>query len=167
MTTDEFIGVLKKIQKGDSQAAEKLYNEYFPKIYISIWQILKDRNDSYDVAMDVFIKLCMYSNVDGIRTHKWFIKVMAENAAKDFLRTRKHLADLSKYENRITVQMEEALWITDIVKELTDEETEILISHVIWNEKFSVVAARKNVSVITIKRKYKRIKAKIETLYQK
>lgn len=43
MTTDEFVGILKKIQKGDSQAAEKLYNEYFPKIYISIWQILKDR----------------------------------------------------------------------------------------------------------------------------
>lgn len=166
MTTEEFVGIIKKVQTGDPRAAEKLYNAFFPKIYMAVWQILKDRNDSYDVAMDVFIKLCMYPDADGIRTHKWFVKVMAENAAKDFLRTRKRLAGLSEYENRITVQMQETLWITDIVQELTDDEAEILISHAIWDEKFSVIAEKKGVSVITVKRTYKRVKAKIRTLYQ-
>ena len=51
MEREEFINILARLQEKDIKALEKLYNEYFDRIYsIALYEV-KNRDDAYDLAM--------------------------------------------------------------------------------------------------------------------
>ena len=61
MTDAEFIKNLKGAVNRDAAALEKIYLAYFKKLFGTALFVLRDRDDAYDAATDVILKLCDYS----------------------------------------------------------------------------------------------------------
>lgn len=75
---------------------EKLYNEYFPKIYNYIFYRLMSREDTEELVSEVFIKVA--TNLERFDSEKaqfktWIYRI-AQNTLIDFYRTRKPEASL-------------------------------------------------------------------------
>lgn len=164
METKEFIELLKRLQSGDRSAVEKLYEEYFPKIYAQACMLLRNRQNAYDVAMNVFMKLYKYPSVEEIRNPRGLLKVMTQNAFKDYLRTENRNLELADW-LASPVAVDEGIWLTDITDALTDEEREIFTLHLVWGYTLIQTAEKLQRPLPTVKRRYKEIKRKIKELY--
>lgn len=75
---------------------EKIYNEYFPKIYNYIFYRLMSREDTEELVSEVFIKVA--TNLERFDSEKaqfktWIYRI-AQNTLIDFYRTRKPAASL-------------------------------------------------------------------------
>lgn len=75
---------------------EKLYNEYFPKIYNYIFYRLMSREDTEELVSEVFLKVV--GNLEQFDSEKaqfktWIYRI-AQNTLIDFYRTRKPEASL-------------------------------------------------------------------------
>ena len=75
---------------------EKIYNEYFPKIYNYIFYRLMSREDTEELVSEVFIKVA--TNLERFDSEKaqfktWIYQI-AQNTLIDFYRTRKPAASL-------------------------------------------------------------------------
>lgn len=167
MTNAEFIKNLKKSIDGNTKAMEIIYEEYFHKIFATALSIVKNYDDAYDIAMNVFVKLLNYSSVDNIDNHIGFLVVMTKNECLDLLRKKKRnvhsdLLDI----NEQTMYDTNLLWYYDILTVLTKEEEKIFVEHVIWGKKLKEISIEINIAYITVKRKYKIIKSKIKKIYQ-
>lgn len=167
MKTKEFIRLLEKIGRGDMRAMEKLYDGCFSRIFYSAYIVVRNRQDAYDVAMQVFLKLCNYpSDIYSIRNPEGLVCAMAKNAAKDFLRSQKRSVSLLPGHECVQAS-DDGLFMADIL-DCLDEREQIIFEHrVIRGETFSAVAELLGVSAVTVKRKYKTIKVKIKNLYSK
>lgn len=75
---------------------EKIYNEYFPKIYNYIFYRLMSREDTEELVSEVFLKVV--GNLEQFDSEKaqfktWIYRI-AQNTLIDFYRTRKPEASL-------------------------------------------------------------------------
>ena len=55
MKREEFTIILAQLQVRDKKALEKLYVEYFSKIYSVALYELKNKDDAYDITMSVIM----------------------------------------------------------------------------------------------------------------
>lgn len=55
MKREEFTIILAQLQERDKKALEKLYVEYFSKIYSVALYELKNKDDAYDITMSVIM----------------------------------------------------------------------------------------------------------------
>ena len=134
------------------RAMEKLYDGCFSRIFYSVYIVVRNRQDAYDVAMQVFLKLCNYpSDIYSIRNPEGLVCTMAKNAAKDFLRSQKRSVSLLPGHECVQAS-DDGLFMADIL-DCLDEREQIIFEHrVICGETFSVVAKQIGVSVVTVKR---------------
>ena len=58
MTNDEFINNLTLLKARRMSALQNIYQEYFEKIFQTALVIVRNRDDAYDIAMDVIMRLC-------------------------------------------------------------------------------------------------------------
>lgn len=168
MNTKEFIGVLVRLLNKDMDALKIVYEQFFQKIYKTAFSVVKNSEDAYDLSLNVIMKLIEYpSNPYLIDNHIGLIISMTKNEAIDFLRKEdRHIK--SEFINDLVIAKEQTdnLWFEDILKVLTDSETEIFIEHCIWGKKLKLIAIEKGMSYITIKRRYAEIKIKVNELYK-
>lgn len=167
MTNKEFARLLDKLQKKDIKALKIIYEQYFQKIYNSAYGILKNRDNAYDVAMNVMMKLIEYpSNPYLIDNHIGLLISMTKNESVDFIRKEsRHINSEAINEIAPTATQPDNLWLEDILNTLTDDETVIFIEHCIWGKKLKDIAVEKNIPYITVKRRYANIKIKVDKLY--
>ena len=61
MKEDELRQLLVRIQNDDDNAAlERVYKEYFSRIYTYVFFAIRQKEDAYDIAMDIFLKICVF-----------------------------------------------------------------------------------------------------------
>lgn len=94
MEREEFTKVLARLQEKDIKALEKLYNEYFDRVYsIALYEV-KNRDDAYDLAMNVMMELYDYrGDPKQIKYPTGFVVATTYHTIKDFFRRRKRRAD--------------------------------------------------------------------------
>ena len=167
MEREEFTKVLARLQEKDIKALEKLYNEYFDRIYsIALYEV-KNRDDAYDLAMNVMMELCDYrGDPKQIKNPTGFVVATTYHTIKDFFRRRKWRFDTDIQTIEKGTEANDSLWINDIMQQLTEEERDIFIDHVIWGKALKDVAEEKSIPYISIKRRYAKIKEKIRQLYK-
>lgn len=164
MSLQEFQEAIQCIQKGDMAGLGTIYQEYFEHIYTIALKSVKDRQDAYDLAMEVIIKLCKYrGNAEEIKNHIGFIVTVTRNAIKDYFR---HKAFIVANGEQITNNTEatakgDDLWLLDIICALSEEEKEVLIQHVCMGISLRDIACKTNRAYISVRRIYASTKEKI------
>lgn len=167
MTNEKFIYNLKRLQLGYNNALELIYEDYYSKIVQTAFRFVNSYADAEDIATNVIMKLWNYKqNPDEIQNHVGLLKIMTKNEALDFIKKEKHHINYSQIEVIGNYHNEVNLLLCDILSILSEEETDIFISHIIWDEKLIVFAKNNNIPYITVKRKYAEIKKKIKKLIQ-
>lgn len=167
MEREEFTKVLARLQEKDIKALEKLYNEYFDRVYsIALYEV-KNRDDAYDLAMNVMMELYDYrGDPKQIKYPTGFVVATTYHTIKDFFRRRKRRADTDVQTVEKNIEVDDSLWINDIMQQLTEKERHIFVDHVIWGKSLKDIAKEKNVPYISLKRSYAKIKEKIRQLYK-
>ena len=163
----EFQNAIAKMQKQDLSALGKIYQEYFKKIYVLALYKVKHEQDAYDIAMTVMIKLSEYKgNAKEIKNHIGLMITMTQNAINDYFRRKGYIAAYGNEEVLLSSGFNDALWFTDIMNRLTEEEQSIFIDHAIWDMKLKTIAKARGKSYIAIRRAYSIVKNKIKELYK-
>lgn len=168
MKEDELRQLLVRIQNDDDNAAlERVYKEYFSRIYTYVFCRIRRREDAYDIAMDVFLKVCDYSNpYDRVQNPIGLIVAIAQNTVKDYYRRKKFCAEVDIQAIPLETEFRDRLWIADILQILTEQEKNLFFDHLVWGKRLKDIAEERGLAYITIKRSYQNIKRKIKRLYQ-
>lgn len=168
MTNSKFISIIGQFQKGDRRGMQEIYEEYNHKIFATAYYHCHNRQDAYDISMNVILKLYGYKgDPKQIRNHMGLLMTMTENEAINFLKSKSRTVQVENMEFRQTTYEADALWIDDILKELDDREQKIFIEHLLWGKKLKNVAKAMNIPYITAKRIYASVKIKVGGLYTK
>ena len=91
---------------------------------------------------------------------------MSANEAKNFLRRRKRevVSDISELPAGYGMEMpSEMLWLDDLMRLFTQEETDVFLLHVVWGIELKKVAIRLGISYSTAKMRKRAIRQKILT----
>ena len=160
MSLREFQKAIQCIQTGDMSGLGIIYQEYFEQIYTIALKSVKDRQDAYDLAMEVIIKLCKYrGNAEEIKNHIGFIVTVTRNAIKDYFRHKAFI--VANGEEITNTAKSDDLWLLDIICELSEEEKEVLIQHVCMGISLSDIARETKRAYISVRRIYASTKEKI------
>jgi len=165
MLPEKFISLTKKARAKNAEAMQALYSYYWDKLYGECFSILKNRDDAYDTATDVLLKLFTSSyDVEGVNNPDAFMWVSAKNASLNLIRKRSFSSPAE--ENSISGKQTDEVWYIDVLSALTENEREILILHISWGFSLKEMAKQKKTSLSTIRRGYKSAKEKIKELYK-
>lgn len=167
MNLSEFQHAIESMQKHDLAALEKIYQDYFKKIYALALYKIKEDQDAYDIAMSIMIKLSKYKgNARDIKNHIGLMIAMTQNAVTDYYRRQKCIS-VHEYNDALQASVsDDALWFTDIMNVLTEVERSVFIDHIIWEKKLKKIAEERGKSYISVRRIYKAVKRKILEIYK-
>lgn len=116
MKLTEFRDSVEKLQGHDLSALERIYREYFNKIYVLAFGKVRNEQNAYDIAMQVIVKLTEYTgDANEIRNHVGLLIAMTNNAVKDFYRRQRFVFALEDGERLQSVGTGDMLWINDIM----------------------------------------------------
>lgn len=80
-----------KAAKGDKQAFEKLMRKYEKYVCTTVYSVIRNHDESFDVAQEVFLKL--YHNIGSFKGESsfssWLYRI-SKNAALDYMRSNKN-----------------------------------------------------------------------------
>lgn len=168
-TMDEKI-LIKKLQRKDERALEKIIDIYSAYITYIVWELLRKkgtREDVEEVVADTFISLWMtaervdYKHYSSIRA---YIGTIARNKAKDWLRTHRGV-DLVLDEDIVSVdqnlellvlQKEQQKIVQNTLKELKPEDREIFTKYYYECMKIEEIAEELQMNPQTIKTRLRR-----------
>lgn len=166
MKDQQFIKLLTDLQAKRFDALETIYREYFLRFQTTAYYIVHNRQDAYDIAMNVISKLIAFDGAPAnIVHHKSWLNTIVRNESLDFLRKRKRIVSNENAFALLGHQTEYTLWLTDIYALLTEEEREIFTEKCVWDRKLKEIAAEKQLPYIRVKRIYLEIKKKIRKFY--
>lgn len=85
--------LIKRCQKGERDAFNELVEKYQSRVVNIAYGMLSDREDAYDAAQEVFVKI--YKNINGFRggssLSTWIFRIVS-NVCNDMLRKRQRAA---------------------------------------------------------------------------
>lgn len=165
MLPNKFITLVKKARQKNAPAMESLYDYYFNRLYGECFCVLKNPDDAYDVTTEVLLNLFTSSyGVDGVKNPDVFMWVAAKNASLNFLKKKSFSSPLD--ENIIKSGRAGETWHIDVINSLNDDENEILTLHISWGFSLKEISSVKNMSLATVRRRYKSVKEKIKAIYE-
>ena len=154
-------------KKGNEAAFSHLLEKYTPKIYTTIYLIVKDKYIAEDITQDVFIKV-----IKTIKKGKyneqgkflpWIMRIGHNLAIDHFRKEKRHpkitLSDgnnilncLSFSENKTETNQknqETKIVLKNLIKELPKKQKEVLIMRHFMDMSFQEIAESTNVSINT------------------
>ena len=184
MTTQELI---EKCASGDAQAFDVLVRTYQTKIINIAYGMLQNKEDAYDVAQEVFIKI--YRNI-GAFTGKasldtWIHRITV-NASLDVLRkngrrvqtvplmTEKDdaqvelpIVDESAAPEKLALASERRREILAAIGKLQEKYRTVLVLREFEDMDYEQIAATLNISVGTVKSRLSRAREKLRNFLEK
>lgn len=156
---------------GNKESFYKLYIETKTAVYAYILSILKNGYDAEDVLQEVYINV--YNNAGSYKAKNkglsWIITIAKNCCLMKIRSEKKNSVEFNeellniKYNKLIThKQIDDKIFINAIFKEISEEERNILILHVVSGLKFREIADVLNLSLPTVLSKYNRVIKKIK-----
>lgn len=172
MNKKEINTLLVKIQEGDNQAFEYLYEQTSRGMYSFIYSYMKNSMDTEDVLQLTYMKIKnnISSYKEGSNGLAWILQI-GKNTALNELRSmqnyQKVQADLSMNVQESSSNSYKEKTILNIMKKvLTEEEQQIITLHVIWNYRHKDIASLLDIPIGTVTSKYKRAIAKVKAAWK-
>jgi RNA polymerase sigma-70 factor (ECF subfamily) len=159
--------LIAQYRSGSEAAFEKLVNKYSPRVYTTIYLIVKDQGVAEDLLQDVFVKVVQTLSSDGYneegKFQPWLMRI-AHNLAIDYFRKCKRyptivMEDGANIFNTLRFAEEniEDLKVkedtVDLVRKLVDElpetQKQVLIMRHYMDLSFQEIAEQTGVSINT------------------
>lgn len=185
MTTRELV---EKCASGDAQAFDFLVKSYQSKIINIAYGMLQDKEDAYDVAQEVFIKLYRkIASFNGEASLDTWIHRVTVNASLDALRKRGRrvqtvplvvedddaqtvelpIADDSTAPEKMVLQNERRRQLLDAIERLSPKYRSVLVLREFEDLDYEQIAAGLGISVGTVKSRLSRAREKLRNLLEK
>ncbi|HIS35153.1 TPA: RNA polymerase sigma factor [Candidatus Scatousia excrementigallinarum] len=168
MTRAEFIYIMTRSQNGDKKALGQIYEEYFGKLCVTAFNIVKNTDAAYDIASNVILKLIEFKHdVSEIHNHVGYLITMTRNEAKNFIVKQNREISVSEIWDTESKELPDMLWLEDIYAVLTNEERELFLLHNVWDMTLHKTANCLGITYGAVKARYAIIKKKIKAIYEK
>lgn len=175
METENFIKLLKQINKGKIQALLPIYYEYYEKMKLSALRILHNEADAQDAASNVILKIITYAKNNKNPTVEYagaYINTSIRNAAMDVYNANHKTINFEFAVELDTSSLSENTIIDYVVlgqalAELPDLEFQITTMFYFYDYKIKQIADELNLAVGTVKWKLSEVRNKIIKYFQK
>ena len=154
-----------------SNALEKLYERTRDAVYGYAFSILKNSHDAEDVLHDCYISI--YQSAGGYvsdgKPMAWIFTI-TRNLCLSKLRSHSRLSDVPQedweqyLESNERVSVEDRIVLEHCLRDLADDEREILILHILFGLKHREIAELQDRPLSTILSKYHRALRKMRAL---
>ena len=170
--------LLKQLRAAAPDALERIYEKYLDDLLAVAVSLLSDVHAAEDCLHDVFVRLVGDTRGIKIRFNlKGYLICCVANRARDYLRQQARKPDCLPAEsgNQITqdnpvarlIEDEEAAGLFKAMTQLPYEQREIFVLHVQGGMKFPRIADFLDISVNTVRSRYRYAIEKLQTLLQK
>lgn len=144
-----------------------IYDSYFKLVYFCVANYVKNKEDIEEIVNDVFLKF--FNHLDNIKIDgsiKYYLTVSAKNSAINFVKKQSKLVVSDNLENIPTSQdTNYSSELIDKIREnLTYEESELIIDHVVVGKSLRDIAKEMDESPNTVKSRYRRSIIKLRKL---
>lgn len=158
--------LLHRISRGDEQAFNELYEQFWPKVYAYLESLVKSPEASEEMVVDIFVKLWAGREwLEQIQNIGGFLHTTARNKALDFLKTtaRKKklmqayytdmllLTTRSASDHRVLDAETEKIWHQAIAS-LSPNRQKVFLLHREEGLSYNEIALRMNISPATVKK---------------
>ena len=169
-TTDD--ALIERIAKGDMDAFRMLYENVSGSIYGFVLSIVKNAYVAEDVLQECYI--AVYQAAGGYRSAKkpmaWIFTI-AKKLCLQKIRQQKKIAEVSDDEwekllpNNGTIPSEERILLTEALKQLSAQELQIVVLHIVSGFKHREIAQFLEMPLATVLSKYHRAIKKLKKNY--
>ncbi len=167
---------IRRIAAGDTRALESLYHETSASVYAYAVSVLKNVHDAEDVLHDCYIAVhSAAGNYSSSGKPMAWIITIAKNLCFMKLRERKKKAETEDEDFFINAQYnadsaltpEDAFILNECMNELSDEERQIVVLHVVSGFRHREIAAFLDMALPTVLSKYHRALKKLKNSLSK
>lgn len=162
--------IISKIAQRDSKAFEELYNKSSAAIFGLAMTILTNQHDAEDVVQETFISI--YNNAhkyEGKGKAMAWIFTITRNHALQKIREKKKMSTvdidelpISSEDNNVIDEIHKEQLVDILLKELKDDERQIVVMHAMSNVKHKDIAKVMNLPLSTVLSKYRRAIQKLK-----
>lgn len=151
--------LIERISQGDNQAFAQFYEQTIKGVYVFAYSYIKEKTLSEDICHDAYLQLKLKAHTfkPGTNARAWFLQIV-KNLCLDQLRKNKRTSGDEPYENALKNASYEDLEgnsaIEYLLKNLTEEEKNIVIMHVFWGYKHREIASELKMPVGTVLWRY-------------
>ncbi len=168
MTKLDIIDAIIKCQQGDKNALAKVYDEYFGRMCVTAFGIVKNADAAYDIASNVILKLLEFrSDFSNVGNPIGYIIRMVQNEAYDHISKRRLEVNAAEVWECKCNDLPDMLWLEDILIVLTEKERELFELLIAWDMSLKEASINLGIAYSTAKLRYKNIKLKIKSVYKK
>ncbi len=147
---------VKKLKNGDQSAFNTIYNMTKTRVYYTILTIVKDPQSAEDIMQDTYLrmldKLDYYKKSNGFIT---WLQMMAKNLAINAYHKKSKTVSVDVNDNaqlfgQTNTNQENRYYLQELLKTLNENEKEVVIRHVVLEEKHKDIAKAMNKPLGTI-----------------
>lgn len=175
--------LIKRCKNGDRNAFNELFGMYESKVINIAYGMLSDRDDAYDAAQEVFIKV--YKNIASFKENSslstWIYRITA-NTCNDFLRKRQKqsasvsisivsdeehdmdIPDTAPMPDEYAELNEAQRALREAISQLNDEYREIITLYDVEDLSYEHIAAILNCPVGTVKSRLNRARKNLKKI---
>jgi RNA polymerase sigma-70 factor (ECF subfamily) len=162
---------IRRIAAGDTRALENLYHETHTSVYAYVISVLKNIHDAEDVLHDCYLAVhSAAANYSSSGKPMAWIITIAKNLCLMKLRERKKKAEVededffinAQYNEDSRLTPEDAFILSECMNELSDEERQIVVLHVVSGFKHREIASFLDMALPTVLSKYHRALKKLK-----
>ena len=117
MIEESDIKLLKKAQKGDNEAFEKLFHKYYEKAVKVSDRILNNHSSAEDIVMDSFLDMYKLDIGKDIVFGSYFMRVVVNNSLNEFKKNKRFVGE---YNDDIATDFEPDPFYTVSKKEFAE-----------------------------------------------
>jgi RNA polymerase sigma factor (sigma-70 family) len=166
MSTDQQL--VEEILKGSASATEVLTRKYYKMVYAFVYRMTGDKDTSYDLTQEVFIKMIKYiEKFQATGEFRNWLLTIASNHCKDYFRSKtyqkrtqesefmENIAPTTENISYIFEKNEKRKVIKEALDQLPDFQKEAIILKYFHNKKVTEIAEIMDTNDSTIKSRLK------------
>ena len=138
--------LIQKVHSGNKEAVGIIIERYYADIYRFCLYMVQTEDDAYDIAQETFLKFMKYGTSYKHHNLKGYLLTIARNICFNYFRDKKEKVtaieweEIDKIPNNkdMLTEAEDAVYLRNLLKELSQDTREVIILRIYEEMKTSV-----------------------------
>ena len=171
--------LIQKVHSGNKEALSIVIDQYYTDIFRFCLYMVQAEDDAYDITQETFLKFIKYGTSYQHNNLKGYLLTIARNICFNYFREKKEKLltceweeiDKIPYDRDKLTEVESSVYLTNLLKELSQEVREVIILRIYEEMKIKDIAQIMGCSISTTKSRFrlgvKHLKRLMEDDYEK